>query len=276
VTPAEQFEAQLPLIERVIRFVARRRHMSVEEAEEFASTVRLKLIENDYDVLRRHEGRSSLQTYLGVVVQRVALDFRISRWGKWRPSAEATRLGEVAVLFERLTIRDGHPFGEACALLRERHGVALSDHEFDALAAALPPRAPRRFVEYSDLDHAAASSPSPSSLVDAGDRSRTAARTWEALTACLGQLPAQDRLLLRLRFEEGMTVAAIGKALRLEPQPLYRRFAGLLRRLRTDLELAGVSGREVMELVGDGGVEWSVLPSSGPSESLRSVRPYEG
>lgn len=276
MTPAEQFEAQLPLIERVIRFVARRRHMSAEEGEEFASTVRLKLIEDDYEVFRRYEGRSSLQTYLSVVVQRVALDFRISRWGKWRPSAEAIRLGEPAVLFERLTVRDGHPFGEACALMRERHGVTLSDHEFDALVAALPPRAPRRFVEDTHLEHAPAQTPSPTSLIEADDRRRTAVLTRKALAACLAQLPAQDRLLVRLRFEEGLTVAAISRALRLEQKPLYRRLEGVLRRLRTELEVAGVSAREVIELVGDGDVEWKEHPPSRPSETLRSVRHNEG
>ena len=41
------------------------------------------------------------------VIQRLFLDARIAKWGKWRPSVSARRLGGVAVLLERLLTRDG-------------------------------------------------------------------------------------------------------------------------------------------------------------------------
>jgi RNA polymerase sigma factor for flagellar operon FliA len=276
VNHAEQFEAELPLIERVIAFVARRRRMSDEEAEEFSSTVRLRLIENDYEILRKYEGRSSLQTYLTVVVQRAALDFRVSRWGKWRPSADARRLGDVAVLLERLTVRDGHPFGEACVLMRERHGVTLSDRELDELVASLPSRATRRVVEDTNLEATPAATPGSDHLVETGERRANAMRTQSVLDACLAQLPAQERLLVRLRFDEGLSVAAIAKALRLDQKPLYRRFEAVLRRLREDMEAAGVSGEEAMRLVGDSAVDWRERLPAERRESLRSVRQNEG
>jgi len=49
-----------------------------------------------YDaLLAKFEGRSSLRTFLTVVIQRLFLDHRISAWGKWRPSAEARRGGST-------------------------------------------------------------------------------------------------------------------------------------------------------------------------------------
>jgi hypothetical protein len=53
----------------------------------------LKLIENDYRILRSFEGLASLGTYLTTVIARLFLDFQIHEWGRWRPSAAATRLG---------------------------------------------------------------------------------------------------------------------------------------------------------------------------------------
>src|SRR4029453_14108130 len=45
----------------------------------------LRLVEDDYDVLRRFQARSSLPTYVTVVIQRLFLDYRNRLWGKWRP-----------------------------------------------------------------------------------------------------------------------------------------------------------------------------------------------
>src|SRR5205085_8638364 len=85
-------EANLDLIERVIRFTARRQRLDETDAEDFASIVKLKLIENDYAVIRKFEGRSNFSTFITVVVQRMLLDYRIHYWGKWHASAEAKRL----------------------------------------------------------------------------------------------------------------------------------------------------------------------------------------
>ena len=52
MSPEQIFLAELPRIERVIGATCRRHRLRAEEAEEFASTVRLKLIADDYAVLR--------------------------------------------------------------------------------------------------------------------------------------------------------------------------------------------------------------------------------
>jgi len=70
---------QLPLIERVIRWVTSRRGLDDVDSEDFASTVKRRLVENDYEVLARYEGRSSLKSYLTAVVSRSYLDFEVQR-----------------------------------------------------------------------------------------------------------------------------------------------------------------------------------------------------
>jgi len=110
----ELLAANYPLVEQVIRSVARHYHLRAEEAEELGSTARLKLVDNHYAVLRRFQRRSSLATYLTSVVGRICLDNRVAQWGKWRPSASALRQGNTAVALERLTGREGHTFKEAC------------------------------------------------------------------------------------------------------------------------------------------------------------------
>ena len=63
-----------------------------------------------------------------------------------------------------------------------------------------------------------------------------------SLDHALARLDAGDRLLLRLRFEEGLSVPEIARALgQGSPFPLYRRIDKLLLRLRSALLAVGVS-----------------------------------
>ena len=58
----------LDLINQIVRTVGRRRHLSVAEREDFASFVHLRLVEDDYAILRKFQNRSSLWTYLAAVI----------------------------------------------------------------------------------------------------------------------------------------------------------------------------------------------------------------
>jgi RNA polymerase sigma factor for flagellar operon FliA len=101
-TRERRFLSALPEIESALLVVARRHRLTGSEAEEFASEAKLRFIEDSYAVLDRFQGRSSLRTYLVTVIHRIYLDYRRARWGKWRPSAAAIRLGETAVHLEAL------------------------------------------------------------------------------------------------------------------------------------------------------------------------------
>ncbi|TMB53967.1 MAG: sigma-70 family RNA polymerase sigma factor, partial [Chloroflexi bacterium] len=79
MTREQLFLSELALIERVIAWVCARRCLRGAEAEDFGSTVKLRLIENDYEILGRFEGRSSLKTYMTVVVHRLYLDYQTQR-----------------------------------------------------------------------------------------------------------------------------------------------------------------------------------------------------
>src|SRR5215510_13971859 len=67
MTREELFLAHYELIERLIAWVCARRGLRSADAQDFASKVKLRLVENDYEILGKFEGRSSFQTYLAVV-----------------------------------------------------------------------------------------------------------------------------------------------------------------------------------------------------------------
>ena len=67
-------------------------------------------------------------------------------------------------------------------------------------------------------------------------------REWRsALEAALARLGTQDRVILRLRFEDGVSVPEIARLLRIgSPFALYRRLNRILAELRRTLEAAGI------------------------------------
>lgn len=247
----ELLTENLAVIERAIGFAARRHRLEREDAEEFASIVKLKLVENDYAILHAFEQRSSFGTYISIVVQRMALDYRIHTWGRWHSSAEAKRLGGLAVDLEQLLHRDGRTLDEAMLLLRSRH-QGITHDTLSALAAKLPPRAPRhREVELEEATDAALThAPDAEEPILAADRRRSSERLSELMTTAMARLPDDDRLILQLRYENGMSVAQIARALGLDQKLTYRRIERNMHTIRRELEGSGITSGEVADLIG--------------------------
>jgi RNA polymerase sigma factor (sigma-70 family) len=275
MTRQSEFLAQLPLIERITRWVGARRGLHGAEAEDFASVVKTRLIENDYQVLASFEGRSTLKTYLTTVINRVYLDFQVQRFGKWRPSARARRLGPVAVRLERLLHRDGLTLDEACGVLQSDPGVSETRDALHEISLRLPHRAPREAA----LGDAPAASRPASAALERAERQALAERTFSVIRCALDRLAARERLVLRLHFEGGLSLAEISRSLRLEQKPLYRRRDEILRGLRRDLEAAGIAPEDARELLAtlDWDATWTGGDEAGAPESEDAVaRPSQG
>ena len=279
----EVYLANRELIEDAIAAVCRRRRLVPDEADEFAADARLHLIKNDYAVLRAFAGRSSFRTYVIAVLSHLFLDWRNARWGKWRPSAEAKRLGPVAVRLETMIARDRLSFDEACETLRTNHGVTASRGELDAISIRFPQRTRRSFTTDEALESVAASDGAADGAVVRAAAASTASRARDALSALMPELPPQDRLILQMRFTDGHRIQDIARVLDLEPKPLYRRLERALADLRRGLEARGVTAAEALdaiehegfladaELAGD-----SADSAAAARESRGDVRPFPG
>ncbi len=225
----EPSSADLTLLSGVIASVARRGRLSPEDAADFSQSVHLRFLEQSYEPLARFAGRSSLRTYLTVVVHRLLLDWRNARYGKWRPSAAAARLGPIAIALERLVTRDGHTADEAAAILANRPG-APDDRTLQEVVATLPFRARPRVVPLDEApDAGTAAFVDPVEAAQEADRQRERERL---LRGAVARLSAVDRQILELRFERGLTVSAIATHVNVSAKVLYRRLARLVTSLR--------------------------------------------
>lgn len=241
----ELFTRYFRQIEKIVGAVAARQRLSADESQELYSLVMLKLVQDDYAILRGFQGKSSWSTYLTVVVQRVLLDHRVKEWGRWRPCAVARRLGTTAVELDRRINRDGLEPAEAIREMLAR-GVDETAGELERLAERIPRSPPRRCIRSgSERLQALADRETADQRVEAAERRRVAASLNAALASALRDLPDQERELLDLRFGQGFTVRRIAASRNLAERPLYRRFESILRRLRRRLERIGLSWSEV-------------------------------
>jgi RNA polymerase sigma factor for flagellar operon FliA len=212
----------------------------------------VKLIENDYAVIRKFRGRSSLRTYLTVVVHRVVIDRRIAAWGKWRPSAEARRLGPAALLFERLIGERGVSFETACCAVQGRYGTNVSGKTLEALAARLAARGSmrrRQRLDVRDIEGLLVDPADPASALLEEGRQASAKRAAAVLARELEALPPADRRLIHQRFFEGASIVSLARDTGVDQKLLYRRMVRLFTTLRRRLEGRGLTNREVRELL---------------------------
>jgi RNA polymerase sigma factor (sigma-70 family) len=240
--PEDRFVEHLPDIDRVLGALARRHALEPADADEFGSWAKARLMDADYAIIRKFQGRSSFKTYLTVVLANLFRDFRNQAWGRWRPSAAALRLGPLAIRLEELLYRDGASLREATEILHAA-GCTLADREIARLAARVPSRAVEGDVSLDEQDMPDESA--DADLVARGEREALAGAIRDAVSG----LPDEDRIILRMRYWDDVSVADIARALRIEQKPLYRRLEYMMARLRDALAHRGITRELALEVI---------------------------
>ncbi len=278
IEPVEEWLASnVPLVERLCRYVCRDTRMSPADVDEFVSSVLLKLVDDDYAVLRGYEGRAQMSSFLIVVIRRALSDDRAREHGKYRPSNEARRLGPAAVELEALLRRDGRSLDDALLLLRER-GRPLQRSEGEKIARRLPERRPRPvLVPLEDELQLAVPDDDAERRVAAGERAATSRTVSASLREAIGELPAEEQTILRLWFVAGWSVADISRSMHLDQQQLYARLRRICKTMRARLLAAGVDAARVAELVGRTDVDLDFgLDGGGLGPQIPAPRPSSG
>jgi RNA polymerase sigma factor (sigma-70 family) len=249
----ETYLDNLRSIERIAAFVGRRSHLNADECAEFTQEVRVRLLEDDYAVIRKFEGRSSFSTYLTTVIMRLFHQWRVEQWGKWRPSAEAKRLGDKAITLERLLTRDGFTLQEAIKVLTTPAGSQYTIAELEAIYIRLPLRNPRPVLVSDELlPETIAADGDAGDRLEFRDQERTARHAAGIIDDLLGHMNAEDRLILQMRFWDALKVPEIARLLRVDQKKLYKRLDKLFNTLRRGLETAGLSKSDIATLLSRG------------------------
>lgn len=229
-------------LEAVCRTLAYHKRLDVSEAEDLLSMVNIRLCDSGYRVLRRFRGDSGqLAGYLERIVRSTFIDGIVRRKkGRFRPSDAARRLGLEAEMLESLIYASGFTVGEAVERVHQENWTWRSGDELADLAGLLPVREPVHEQPVSELEEIAATTGDVEEKVRRRELAELRARFLAAFREATARLPPGARVLLRLLFEGGLTVAEAARALGADQRPLYRLRDDALRRIRSDLEASGL------------------------------------
>jgi len=248
---ADLFRANLTLIDRVAGRVCHQAGIRGADADDFASAVRVALIDNQYAILRAWQKKSSLATYLTVIVQRLLSDERNRTHGRWEPSAAARRGGSAAIVLETSVCRDGRPLEQVLPIV-QAIDPSLSEADVRSLLATLPQRLPRpREVELDPAVSAEVRAPgSADDALLARETAQLSGRATGVVRRALGSLTAEERAIVRCRFGSGMSIADISRMFRLPQRPLYRQLESIIAHLRRELIASGIDSGSAESLIG--------------------------
>lgn len=248
----QYFLQHLPIIDRVCTVTAISRGIRSDDIGDVVGWVRLRLIENEYAVIRKFRGESAFSTFVTTVVVALVRDLDVHERGRWRASAEATRLGPVAVQLEYLVHRKRLSLNEAFEHLRTARVTDWSDRQLATLYAALPHREPMRPTAVSDTsltDMPADSATDLTIIIEEATKARE--HVAQLIERWIHSLSTEQQVMLKMRFWHSKSVADIARALDVKQKPLYRQFDHLLSELKASLRAQGITEQRFRELFGE-------------------------
>lgn len=260
------FAENLGLIDRIASFVCRRNRLQPADADDFRSHVREKLFEDDYAILRKFEGRSSLSTYLMTVIPRMFFQYRVQMWGKWRPSAEAKRLGETAILLERMLTRDGCSLQEAVQELTLSEKPHCTRAELEAMYLRLPKRQPRPVLVSEAASGDVPASASADDDLMRSEREQKARDVAAVVDLVIGECAPEEQVILQMRFWHARKVPEIAQMLHVDQKKLYKQIDRLLARIRTALQQNGIARDAIGDLIQHGDHNFTIAATAGWEE----------
>lgn len=257
MTAEHTFLENLRTIEKIASFVARRNHLNTDDSGEFVQEVRVRLLDDDYAIIRKFEGRSEFSTYLTTVIKRLFQAWRTELWGKWRPSAEARRLGDKAVALERLLTRDGYTFAEAVSELTTPPNSPFSVSELEAIYVRLPLRNPRPMLVSDEVtpEGMIAIDADADDRVEMHERECLARKIADAMDRLIETLNPEDRLILQLRFWQALKAPEIAQRCDMDQKKVYKRLDRLFPAMRHVLEQAGITKADIAQILCHGDQE---------------------
>ncbi len=254
----------------LINSIAGRRFADDTLAEEAALYVLNRLEEDDYRRLRAFSGRAKFSTYLSSLCIRLLEDFSRKKYGRFRPPAWITALGGIWLfLFQLLCMqrlgvvdavetvmskaphdRSSEEVEDAAWKILERivhcgshqgQEVSMEDRHDERLHPDESVRTKRSSPEKQLLEQERRIFFEMLFNTNIEQETGCASGRFAWLKNISLNLEGEERLLLKLCFQDDLTVTRAGEMLGLNTNQVHGKLRRLLIRLRNDFDRAGIS-----------------------------------
>ena len=206
-----------------------------------------QLSANDFRRLRKFDvgGRATFSTWLCAVVRNLCLDWHRKEHGRYRAFGSIARRGATDQLLFEVVFRRGLSAEEAREELG-RHGVALSfaavEERIWDLRRCLSSRqlwllsSCNTVLDSIDGEEEGNSVAEPADPAPDPETLASLRETHQHVSAALNSLSDSDRLLVRLRYQEGLTLQQVARLVGLkDAQTADRRLRDIIDHLRQAL-----------------------------------------
>ena len=126
----------------------------------------------------------------------------------------------------------------------------LSRGKAEEMAAKINPKPNRIFEREDVIALLLGLEPTGDELLEQRETLVEIRKALDLMERILSELPEQDRMLLERAHAEGVKFSRIARSLGIDQRSLYRRNEGLLKKLRTDLEKAGIRWEALSGVLG--------------------------
>jgi RNA polymerase sigma factor (sigma-70 family) len=253
----------------LINRLAVRRFGSLPLAEEAALFVMDSLAANSWQRLQSHNGKGSFKSYLASLSWRLLEDFSRKRFGRVRPPLWIKKLGGIWSLLFSLLCLQRLPLVEVVESASCRYPGSEKQEIEDAaltLLGRIPQCGKQQGLElpFEENEGAGELGNSPERLVEkeeqehlfavlfgqllGGEHDCEMPETFASLLTDGIELNPEERLLLKLLYQDNVGVARAGKLLGLNRDQINGRLRRLLGRLRKDFQRMGLE-KELLELL---------------------------
>jgi len=223
--PSATWRAFLQRYSAVVLHIVHRYESDTQRASECFDHVCQALSDDRFRRLRSFQpnGSATLRTWLMAVTANLCIDWRRKQRGRFRPIRAIAQLPELEQLVFRYMYVRGMRRSDCLRTLESRY-PGLTEKQLSEINARLfvqltpqqrwqaatrmavsGPQADPMTLDLTDpsvpLEYAA---PGPEDLAQTDQE-------HERLAAALARLPSQQRLLLRLRYEQGLTLAEVAR-----------------------------------------------------------------
>lgn len=245
-----------------INSLAVRRFGDNAVAEEAALAVIEKLQADDWKKVRSFSGKSSFTTFLRVVVSRLLEDFARKRYGRIRPPLWVRTFGGIwEKLFELLCLRRMSVM-DAVETVKQYAAKQYSELEEAAyiLLEKIPNCGQHQGLEvgYEEIADSPSAAPSGSdeiyeykqqkelfnavfALVFGSSNAAVSGDLYVKFDELKLRLTAQEKLMLKLCYQEEMSVSGAGKLLGMNRFQAHGKMRRLLNRLKAEFDRVGLT-----------------------------------
>ena len=238
------FESNLSITDRIIKNYCSKHNIVRVEADECKSHVYEKIItDTDYQKIRKFKGESSYETYMNTVISRILID-RMRSGGRWKPSQKALKIGKEAVILEELVFKKKYSFEQAYNTLTTNHNISIERERAYEIITLLQRKhhksaSPRELELTDDVPDTKVTLPDEAAINK--ETSKMKDQLDYIVTDLRNLLSNEERLLLRMRFEDNIKISEIARVLKKDRGYIDKKLKAILTKFKDDILSRNIS-----------------------------------